>query len=77
MTKPFPKRQILDCSKLKEFADNNFKFVKWQKVFQTDRKQCGGKGEIAQYKQFLLSQSVFLKGLYCRQVKTRACLEKG
>ena len=23
---PFPKRQILDCSKLKEFADNNFKF---------------------------------------------------
>ena len=25
-SKPFPKRQILDSSKLKEFADNNFKF---------------------------------------------------
>ena len=24
--KPFPKRQILDSSKLKEFADDNFKF---------------------------------------------------
>ena len=23
---PFPKRQILDSSKLKEFADDNFKF---------------------------------------------------
>ena len=26
MAKPFPKRQILDTSKLKEFADDNFKF---------------------------------------------------
>ena len=26
--KPFPKRWILDCSKLKEFADDNFKFDK-------------------------------------------------
>ena len=25
-TYPFPKRQILDSSKLKEFADNNFRF---------------------------------------------------
>ena len=24
---PFPKRQILDSSKLKDFADDNFKFV--------------------------------------------------
>ena len=26
MFQPFPKQQILDSSKLKEFADNNFKF---------------------------------------------------
>ena len=26
MTEPFPKRQILDSSKPKEFADDNFKF---------------------------------------------------
>ena len=35
-----------------------------------------GKGEIACYEQFLLFP-VFSKDLYCRQVKTRACLGKG
>ena len=35
-----------------------------------------GKGEIAHYKQFLLFP-VFSKDLYCRHVKTRACLGKG
>ena len=35
----FPKRRILDSSKLNEFADNNFEFdKKWQKVLQTFRK---------------------------------------
>ena len=29
----FPKRQILDASKLKEFADDNFKFDKNGKKF--------------------------------------------
>ena len=38
---PFPKQQILDSSKLKEFADNNFKFDENDKVLQTDRKHCG------------------------------------
>ena len=39
---PLPKRQILDSSKLKEFADDNFNFdEKWQKDFQTGRKHCG------------------------------------
>ena len=35
-----------------------------------------GKGEIAQYEQFLFFP-VFLKDLYSRHVKTRACLGKG
>ena len=35
-----------------------------------------GKGEIALVEQFLLSP-VFSIDLYCRHVKTRACLEKG
>ena len=26
ISKPFPKLQILDCSKLKKFADDNFQF---------------------------------------------------
>ena len=35
-----------------------------------------GKGEIARYEQFLLFSQCFLD-LYCRHVKTRACLGKG
>ena len=33
MHKPFPKQQILDTSKLKEFADDNSKFDKNEKMF--------------------------------------------
>ena len=35
-----------------------------------------GKGEIAYYEQFLLFP-VFAKDLYCRYVKTKACLGTG
>ena len=35
-----------------------------------------GKGEIARNEQFLLFP-VFSKDMYCRHVKTRACLGKG
>ena len=35
-----------------------------------------GKGEIARYEQFLLFPQVFSKDLYCRHIKTRACLGK-
>ena len=52
--KPLPREQILDSSKLKQFADNNSKFYKngrrWSKrVGNTMRK-----AEIARYEQFLL-----------------------
>ena len=50
----FPKRQILDSSKLKEFADDNFKFdAKGRKFFKWIE-NTAGKGEIARYEQFLL-----------------------
>ena len=40
--KPFPKQQMLDSSKLKEFADDNFELKrKWKKVIQTGRKHRG------------------------------------
>ena len=68
---PFPKRQILDSCKLKESADDN---LNWHKVLQKGRKHWG-KGEIAWYQQSLLSP-VFSKNLYCRHIKTRACLGK-
>ena len=35
-----------------------------------------GKGEIARYEQFLLFPQCF-QDLYCRHIKTRACLGKG
>ena len=37
----FPKRHILDASKLKEFADDDFKFDENGRVFQMVRKHCG------------------------------------
>ena len=57
----FPKRQNLDSSKQKEFADDNFeidlkggKFSKWLE-------NTVEKGEIARYEQFLLFPQCFQK----------------
>ena len=49
-TYPITRRQILDSSKLKEFADDNFKFHENERKLS---KQVG-KGIIARYEQFLL-----------------------
>ena len=39
---PFPNDKFLTLPKLKEFADDNFKFVEnWKKVLITGRKHCG------------------------------------
>ena len=75
-SQPFPKRQILDTSKLNEFSDDNFKFDEYDRKFSERAENNVGKGEIAHYEQFLLFP-VFSKGLYYRHVKTRACLGKG
>ena len=63
--------------KLKEFADDNFKFDENDRKFSEPVENTVGKGEIACYKQFLLLPQFFLKDLYCRHIKTRACLGKG
>ena len=42
----FPKRQILDSSKLKEFADANFKFDENGRKFSKRVENTVGKGEI-------------------------------
>ena len=44
---PFPKQQILDSSKLKEFADHKFKFDDNYRKFSKWVENNGGKGEIA------------------------------
>ena len=58
---PFPNEIIFDSSKLKVFAEDNFKFDEnGQRVLQMGRKQWK-KGEIAHYEQFLLFPQCFLK----------------
>ena len=60
-SEPFPKRQILDFSKLKDFADSNFKFNENGGKISKTVENTVGKGENARY---------------CRHIKTRACLRK-
>ena len=57
---PFPKLQILDY-KLKEFADDNFKFHGYGRKFSKRVQNTVGKGEIARYEQFLLFPPRFQK----------------
>ena len=58
---PFPKRQILDSSKLKEFADDNSKFDENGRKLSKQVENTVWKGEIAHYEQFLLFPQCFQK----------------
>ena len=49
---------------------------KWQKVIQMDRKHCG-KRRNCLLRAISPFPAVFSKDLYCRHVKSRACLGKG
>ena len=62
------RQQILDSSKLKEFADDNFIFDENGRKLSKWVENTVGKGEIARYEQFLLFP-VFSKGLSTRGVK--------
>ena len=53
------KRQILDSSKLKEFADENFKFDDKGREFSKKVKNTVGKRGIARYEKFLLFPHCF------------------
>ena len=61
MGKPITRRQILDSSKLKTFAGNNFKFYENGRKLSKRVKNNVGKGEIAPYEQFLLFPHCFQK----------------
>ena len=58
---PFSKRQILDSSNLKEFADNNFRFYENGRKLTKRVENTVGKGVIACYEQFLLFRQCFQK----------------
>ena len=55
----FPKRQILESSKLKLSADGKFKFDENGRKFPKKVENTVGNGEIARYEQFLLFPQCF------------------
>ena len=55
----FSQRQILDSSKLKEFADDNFKFGDNGRTFFKRVENTVGKGVIAHNEQYLLFPQCF------------------
>ena len=57
----FPKRQILDSSKLKELPDDNFKLDRNSRKFLRLVENTVRKGEIVSYGQFLLFLQCFQK----------------
>ena len=56
-----PKRQILNTSKLKEFAGDNLRFEENGRKYSQWLENTVGKGEIACYEQFLLFPQCFYK----------------
>ena len=57
----FPKRPILDSSKLKKYAYENSKFDENGRKFSKWEEKAVGKGEIACYEHFLLFSQCFQK----------------
>ena len=52
---------MLDTSKLKEFGEENFKFIENGRKLSKQVENTVGKGEIARYEQFLLFPQCFQK----------------
>ena len=68
MSKPFAKRQILDCSKWKVFADDNFEIDKngakfYRRVENTEKRRNCSLRAISHF------PTLFSKDLICRHVK--------
>ena len=61
---PLPDNKILDWSKLKQFADDNFKVNQNSRKFSKRVENTVGKGEIARYEQFLLFPQCFQKACF-------------
>ena len=66
---PLPDDKILDWSKLKQFADDNFEFDVHSRKFSELVENTVGKGEIARYEQFLLFPLCFQKACFPRASK--------
>ena len=73
----FTRQKILDSSKLKEFADDNFKFDKNGRKLSKRVENTVGKGEIALYEQFFLFPQCFQKACFPGGVKRCHCVGMG
>ena len=73
---PFPKRQILDSSKLKQYADDTFEFDENGRKFSKQVEYTVGKRRNCSLRAISPFSTVFSKDLYCRHVKIRTCLGK-
>ena len=58
------RRQILDSSKFKDFADDNFRFDENSRKLFKPLENTVGNGEIAHYEQFLLFPLCFQKAYF-------------
>ena len=61
---PLPDDKILDRSKLKQFADNNFEFDENGRKLSKWVESTVGRGEIARHEQFLLFPQCFQKACF-------------
>ena len=70
---PITRQQILDSSKLKKFADDNFKFDENGRKLSKRVENNVGKGEITRYEQFLLFPQCFKKACFPGRQKVSLC----
>ena len=63
--------------RLKEFADDNFKFDENGRKLSKQEENTVGKGEIARYEQFLLFPQCFKKACFPEASKRCHCVEMG
>ena len=76
-SQPITRRQILDSSKLKKFAGDNFKYDENGKKLSKQLENTVGKGEIARKGQFLLFPQCFQKACFTQASKNCHCVGMG
>ena len=72
----FPKQQNLDSSKMREYADDNFKFNENRRKFFKWVENTVGKGKIARYEQFFLFPQCFQKTCTTNTLKPELVWER-
>ena len=70
---PLRDDKILDSSKVKEFADDDFKFYENARKLSRRVENTVGKGEIARYEQFLRFPQCFQKACFPGRQKVSLC----